>query len=64
MPRSSESGAGNGEVEVESGEMESGEVETDGDQSTPNQGTCPGCADDFQPNQQAHIGPNGCLGDW
>lgn len=63
MPRSSESGAGNGEVEVESGEMESGE-ETDGDQSTPNQGTCPGCADDFQPNQQAHIGPNGCLGDW
>ena len=45
------------EVEEEVGEEDSG-------QNTQNQSACPGCADDFQPNQQAHIGPNGCLGDW
>ena len=41
-----------------------GEEEEDSGQNTQNQSACPGCADDFQPNQQAHIGPNGCLGDW
>jgi hypothetical protein len=25
---------------------------------------CPGCEPIFQPNQLAHIGPNGCLGDY
>ncbi len=25
---------------------------------------CPGCGPVFQPNQLAHIGPNGCLGDY
>ena len=25
---------------------------------------CSGCFPDYQPNQLAHIGPNGCLGDW
>ena len=24
---------------------------------------CPGCHPIFQPNQLAHVGPNGCLGD-
>lgn len=24
---------------------------------------CPGCYPNFQPNQLAHVGPNGCLGD-
>ena len=28
-----------------------------------NKGNCPGCYPDFQPNQLAHVGPNGCLGE-
>ncbi len=33
-----------------------------GDNSENNK--CPGCFPDFQPNQLAHIGPNGCLGEY
>jgi hypothetical protein len=25
---------------------------------------CPGCFPHYQPNQLAHVGPSGCLGDW
>ena len=28
-----------------------------------NKSKCPGCEPYFQPNQMAHVGPNGCLGD-
>jgi len=28
-----------------------------------NKSKCPGCHPDFQPNQMAHVGPDGCLGD-
>ncbi len=32
--------------------------------SAPEKNKCPGCFPIFQYNQEAHIGPCGCLGDW
>lgn len=29
-----------------------------------NNNSCPGCYPVFQDNQEGHIGPNGCLGDY
>ncbi len=59
------------EINIENGNMNENEDNNENsdeneviDNKRKRKDICPGCEPIFQPNQLAHIGPNGCLGDY